>query len=184
LPPAVEASMISWHENANAIAIIMALFATVQITLLQVLPPLAGASNTLWKVTRWFMYCGIFLQIGGAISAVAIIHMVSSIPLKGRTLVMSDPASLPHEVFVNEKEIPSDLLREDGESELLTKWGLGTGWKVCCIHMLTCFVLGFISAFFSLMLWVWSFETYRTILGAALIPVFLLGGSTFYIVFI
>jgi hypothetical protein len=159
----------------------MALFAAVQITLLQVLPPLAGASSTLWKVTRWFMYCGIFLHLGGAISAVAVVHMVSTIPLKGRTLAMSDPTSRPHKVFVKKHEIPSILLTERGEYLLLAEWGLGVRWKVLCSHMVICFVLGFISAFMSLMLWVWSFETYRTALGATLIPIFLLGGSTFYI---
>ena len=161
----------------------MALFAAVQIILLQVLPPLEGASSTQWKVTRWFMYFGIFLHLGGAISAVAVIQMASSIPLKGRTLAMSDVDSLPHRVFVKHHEIPSDYLTESGETLLLAEWGLRRRWNALGFHMVICFVLGFSSAFISLVLWVWSFQTYRTAIGASLLPVVLVAGATFYIAF-
>lgn len=162
----------------------MALFATVQIVLLQVLPPLEGASSTLWKATRWFMYCGIFLHLGGAISAVAVIQMAASLPVKGRNMAMSDRDSRPRRVFIHQERIPLELLTEEGENTLLAEWGLRTRWRATNVHMIVCFVLGFASASVSLILWVWSYEAYRTVLGATLIPILLFAGSTFYIALI
>jgi hypothetical protein len=104
----------------------MTLFAAVQIILIQILPNFGismtgsntgdagnstnadGADNSsitpatpLWRATSFFMYCGIFLHLGGAISAVVIMLYASTLPIRGRHLALTDPDSLPHHIFVS-----------------------------------------------------------------------------------
>lgn len=157
------------------------LFAAVQIIAIQLLPPREEASNSRWKTTRWFMYASIFLHLGGTVSAVTVVQMASAIPIKGRTLAMRDHDSLPYKVFTT-GTIPLEYLYERRENDLLASWGLRWRWSFTAFHMMGCFIFGFLAAFVSLTLWIWSFETFRVAIGSAIIPVILFAGSTFWIV--
>ncbi|KAG8802755.1 hypothetical protein FRC16_008778 [Serendipita sp. 398] len=186
LPPVVQTAIASWIKNANALAIIMTLFAAVQISLIQLLPSNNGgegensAANALWRSTRWFMYAGILFHLGGASSSVAVVHMAVHLPQTGREIALNQPDSLASRAFFDPGggHIPLELLRESMEESLLSHWGLGRSWRFSTWHMILCFFLGLISAFLSIILWVWASEGGGAILGASIIPVALIAGST------
>ncbi|CAG8545218.1 1284_t:CDS:2 [Acaulospora colombiana] len=161
IPQAVGFTMSSWIKNANTMAIIMSLFAAVQIILIQNLPPTEEKTGRLWNVTRGFMYAGIFLHLGGAISATVIMQMASGIPVRGRHAALTD-----------------------SEKHLLAAWGLRGKFTGTAYHMVVCFVLGFISALVSILLWVWSSEGQRYALGGTLLPVALVAAATFLFAFL
>ena len=161
----------------------MTLFAAVQIILIQLLPSASDETTTpLWKTTRFFMYTGILLYIGGAISAVAVVQMASTLPLRGRHLCLVDPDSLPSRIYLQNEPIPQRLLYHGTELHLLEEWGLTNRWKFVGYHMILCFLLGFLSASISLALWIFSWEVSWAAIGASLLPMFLLTGGLFWTV--
>ncbi|PVG03734.1 hypothetical protein CPB86DRAFT_305021 [Serendipita vermifera] len=176
--------MSSWIKNANAMAIIMSLFAAVQIILIQNLPPSEEKTGRLWNTTRGFMYAGIFLHLGGAISATVIMQMASAIPVKGRHAALTNRDSLPHRVYFRNEDIPVDLLQSSGELRLLAAWGLRGKFRVTAYHMLISSILGFICAIISILLWVWSSEVRKYAVCGALMPVALVAAGTFLFAFI
>jgi hypothetical protein len=161
----------------------MTLFAAVQIILIQLLPTQSDETTTpLWKTTRFFMYTGILLYLGGAISAVAVVQMAATLPLRGRHLCLVDPTSLPGRIFMKNDPIPQDMLYENTEVRLLEEWGLKKRWKFVAYHMMLCFLFGFVSASLSLALWIYSWEKSWAAIGGSLLPMFLFTGWTFWTV--
>ncbi|KIM25700.1 hypothetical protein M408DRAFT_331050 [Serendipita vermifera MAFF 305830] len=184
LPPAVELAMMTWTKNANNMALIMSLFAAVQIILIQLLPPVSPDTATaLWDATRWFSYAGILFHIGGAISSVAVIQMSTALPLRGREIAITEPKSLPARVYTKKDLIPPRLLHEHAEMELLAEWGLQGSWKLVAYNMMACFFLGFACACLSLLLWIYSWEPYWAAIGGTLVPVTLVSAWTFWTIY-
>ncbi|CCA74916.1 hypothetical protein PIIN_08886 [Serendipita indica DSM 11827] len=190
LPPAVQTAMSSWIKNANGLALIMTLFAAVQIVVIQILPPLVdpdgvSKNSTLWKTTRWFVYAGILFHLGGAGSSMATILQAAHLPSRGLTMALEQPDSLPHRVYQKGANIPVELLVDIAEYDLLCSWGLQRRWNACAVHMVFCFYLGFICSFISLTLWVWAAEVELGIAPAALLlPLAVVAGSTAHYVLI
>jgi len=160
----------------------MTLFAAVQIVLIQLLPDASDETTTpLWKATRFFMYAGIILYLGGAISAVAVVQMAATLPLRGRQLCMTEN-TLPYRAFIKGKPIPHRLLSDSAEMDLLEEWGLKKRWKFVGYHMLLSYLFGFVCAILSLALWIYSWEASWATIGSALLPMFIITGSTFWTV--
>jgi hypothetical protein len=130
------------------------------------------------------MYAGIFLHLGGAISATVIMQMASAIPVKGRQIALTNRDSLPHKTYFKSEDVPIALLQSSGEAELLAEWGLRGKFKLTAYHMVACFVLGLISALISVVLWVWSSEVQKHALGGSLLPVALVAAFTFLFAFL
>lgn len=138
----------------------MALFAAVQVVLIQMLPDEddPDRENGRWKATRWFIYAGIFFDLGGAISAVALVQMAAALPITARNIVMHQPESLPARVFYQKEDIPDDLLYGFAEDDLLRRFGMGRKWNAMVWHMMLSFAIGCVSIFISIGLWIFSTE--------------------------
>jgi hypothetical protein len=122
-----------------------------------------------WRVLRWFMYAGVFVDLGGTASAIAIVNMASSAPVTARSLAIQDVNSLPREILTEGNSIPASLLLETNEMSLLREFGMSTRWAIAGWHMWISFTFG--SIFIVTSLWIWLTES--TGVAAALMPIVL-----------
>jgi hypothetical protein len=195
LPLSVQASVESWHKGASSLAVIVsaflqgpstsyrktdklvdcfqtALFAAVQISLIQTVIQYQNLGDTVpWRFLRWFMYAGVFVDLGGTASAIAIVNMASSASVTARSWAIRKKNSLPSKILLEGEAIDPDLLEEANEMQLLRKFGMSRRWAIAGWHMWISFTLGSIFIFTSLAIWIWLTET--TGVAAALMPIIL-----------
>lgn len=171
LPTAVTASLTSWTKGANSLAVILALLAGVQVTLIQVVVQ-AGElpQNATTRALKWFMYAGVFVDLGGAASAVAIVNIVATASITARSLAITDGDSLPRHVLmggsIDDRNI--NLLKEDNETALLRAFGLSSKFEWIGFHMLLSFLIG--SLFIVISLCIWIYITESRAVFASLVP--------------
>lgn len=175
LPQAVQASLGSWTKGANSLAVIMVLFAGVQMTLIQLViqqdqsardefqanptgEPFSDPTQTLpWRVMRWFMYAGVAIDLGGTASSVSLINMASAGPIVSRTNALRDPHCFSRKVIEGEP-IKKELLLDAQEVVLLRQFGLSKWFNRVAWHMLLSFVFGSLCLLISLCIWIWITE--------------------------
>ncbi len=149
----------------------LALFAGVQASLIQVVVQtegLPGGDTT--KALKWFMYAGVFVDLGGAASAVAIVNMAATASIIARSRAITDPRSLPRHVLKGGyiDDYDPTLLNEDRETHLLQSFGLSRRFEWIGLHMLFSFVIG--SLFLVISLCIWIYLTEPTAIFASLVP--------------
>ncbi|PVG03733.1 hypothetical protein CPB86DRAFT_821832 [Serendipita vermifera] len=167
LPHAVQASINSWVKGANSLAVVTALFAAVQVSLVQIVVSYDNADDSVkWNVLRWFMYAGVLIDLGGTASAIAIVNMLSSGTISARSKAIETKESAPRKVM-DGRPIEAHLFTDSQEMQLLREFGVSTAFAKVGWHMLLSFMCGSVFIFISLLLWIGLTEP-RVILWAVL----------------
>lgn len=121
-----------------------------------------------WRTLRWFTYAGVFIDLGGTASAIAIVNMACNAPIVARTMAIGRKDSIARRVLL-ELPIEQRLLYNSNEMELLRQFGMSKRWHITGWHMVISFILGSLFIFTSLSLWVWLTESIEV--AACLMPV-------------
>jgi len=94
--------------------------------------------------------------------------VLSDLNSYARQTAIQDPESLPAKVLRGE-HLQQSLFTGNGEATLLRGFGLGRIWELTRSHMLVCFIMGMVSSFVEVALWVWSLGVFQVSL-AIMIP--------------
>jgi len=116
--------------------------------------------KSLWLAFRFFVYMGVFFDLGATTSAVYILVMGSGLPVIARKMALSDRTSLPyHALHETERPFTYEALNGTRDIDLLRGYGMGKVWARMAYYMVVSFVAGFMCLFLSVLLWVWGTET-------------------------
>lgn len=115
--------------------------------------------NSLWLAFRFFVYMGVFFDLGATASAVYILVMGSGLPVIARKLALNNKNSLPyHALHKSERPFTYQALNGTRDIDLLQGYGMGKVWACMAYYMVVSFVSGFMCLFLSILLWVWGTE--------------------------
>jgi hypothetical protein len=137
-----------------------ALLAGVQagfIAVIGAFPPGYDPNSALWRTFRFFVYTGVFFDLGATLSSVYITVEGAALPTLARRKAMdrSDEKSHPYrQLHEPDYMLPSGHLDGQNGTHLLKEFGMGRLWVFTARHMLWNFVLGYICLFMSIILWV------------------------------
>lgn len=174
LPEAVKDAKESWTSRMQAIAVVTALFASVEATLLGYITSTNGQirSPKVEKAVYYFGYTSIFLNMGATLASILLLIAAASLPGAARKIYSSCGHGYPRKVFTNQQEYVSGLnrrLREgDGESYLLRGFGIAQGWDMLLRHCVLCFMGGWICSFVHIGLYIWL--TLDNLVAALIMP--------------
>ncbi|EJD54558.1 hypothetical protein AURDEDRAFT_110147 [Auricularia subglabra TFB-10046 SS5] len=171
----------NWLARLQAIAVITVLFAGVQSQLLSSLPEDGGRSSDV--ALRFFAYGGLFLNLGGTLSAVLLLLAITSVPVAARHIYVACKHSYPRQMFRphpnsadparESGEIQELLMHHDGDMRLLRAFGLARGWDLILNHCIASFILGCVFTFVQITFTAWIAE--RTLAAALILPTALFG---------
>lgn len=197
LPIPVAQALDAWMKASQAMAIIVgftvaysnihtlsltkilqtALLAGIQagmIAIIEALPD--GSDSALWQTFRFFVYVGVFFDLGATVSSVYITVQGAALPVLARrkAMAMADLESGPYRQL-HEPDHTMPRYRLDGwhSVQVLEEFGIGRLWRFVAFHMLWTFVLGYICLIVSVILWVCARE-----LPALIIPVVVIAVGT------
>jgi len=105
--------------------------------------------------------------------------VLSDLNSYARQTAIQDPESLPAKALRGE-HLQLSLFTGNGEANLLRGFGLGRGWELTRSHMLVCFIMGMVSSFVEIALWVWSLDVFQVSL-AIMIPLGLIVLPPFFV---
>jgi len=103
--------------------------------------------------------------------------MLSGLNTYTRQTAIQDPESLPAKALRGE-HLQQSLFTGNGEATLLRGFGLGRIWELTRSHMSACFIMGMVSSFVEIALWIWSLDVFQVslaiiiLLGLIVLPPF------------
>ncbi|KAI0071528.1 hypothetical protein K474DRAFT_1687031 [Panus rudis PR-1116 ss-1] len=99
LHPTPKAVVDIWVVRLQAVAIVTALLAQIEVSLLGSLPDRTDNPPASDTALRVFGYSGLILNLGATLSAVLMLLAVTSVPTAARRLYMTCKHSYPHKVY-------------------------------------------------------------------------------------
>jgi hypothetical protein len=126
--------------------------------------PSISPNPSLTKVLHWFIYANLLFDLGAASSSILSLVMLSDLGSYARQAAIQDARSLPAKALRGEY-LQESLFTGDGEIVLLRGFGLGRVWELARSHMMICFILGTLSSFVEIALWVWHLESIEVSIG-------------------
>jgi len=116
------------------------------------------ADSTLKRTLHWFIYASLLFDLGATVSSILSIVVLSDLNSYALRTAIQDPDSLPARALRGE-HLRESLFIGNGEVTLLRGFGLGRVWELARSHMMICFIMGMLSSFIEVALWVWCLET-------------------------
>ncbi|KIM29790.1 hypothetical protein M408DRAFT_328615, partial [Serendipita vermifera MAFF 305830] len=158
LPKCVKLSLAADVQQANAIAIVMALFAGALISLAQIV---AGAGNgddtssLSWGALRVSLYAAIMLNLGGAFLSLICIKMCSDLPLAAQQRLLREGcanSTTPLSKLARDETLEQEILGD--HFYLLTTMGMSPWYRL--VDQLSTYVLiaACVCTFIALTFWV------------------------------
>ena len=144
------------------------------IAIIEALP--SDNDSALWRTFRFFVYAGVFFDLGATVSSVYITVQGAALPVLARrkAMAMHDLESGPYrQIHDPDYKMPYNRLDGWHDVQMLEEFGIGRLWKAVAYHMLWCFVLGYICLVMSIILWVCARE-----IPALIVPVVVIGVGT------
>ena len=126
--------------------------------------PIKPADSTLNRTLHWFIYASLLFDLGATASSVLSVVVLSDLSSYARQTAIQDPESLPARALRGE-HLHQSLFIGNGESILLRGFGLGRIWELARGHMMVCFIMGMVSSFVEVTLWVWSLDVFHVSLA-------------------
>ena len=152
-----------------------ALLAGIQAGMIAVIEALPDGNNSaLWQAFRFFVYAGVFFDLGATLSSVYITVQGAALPGLARRKAMSirDPESGPYrQIHDPDYKMPYNRLDGWHDVQMLEEFGIGRFWRVVAFHMLWNFVLGYICLIMSVIMWVCGREMPALIIPIVVIAV-------------
>lgn len=105
-------------------------------------------------------------DLGATASSVLSVVVLSDLNSYARQTAIQDPESLPARALRGE-HLHQSLFIGKGEAILLRGFGLGRIWELARSHMMSCFIMGMLSSFIEIALWVWSLDVFQVSLAIA-----------------
>ena len=141
------------------------------IAIIQTLPD--SYESALWRTFRFFVYAGVFFDLGATVSSVYITVQGAALPvLARRKAIARDPESGPYrQIHEPDHMMSRDLLDGWHGVQILEEFGIGRHWKFVAHHMLWNFVLGYICLIMSIVLWVCGRESPALVIPVVVIAV-------------
>ena len=119
------------------------------------------------RTLHWFIYASLLFDLGATASSILSIVVLSDLNSYALQTAIKDPESLPARVLRGE-HLQQSLFTGSGEVTLLRGFGLGRIWELTRSHMILCFIMGMLSSFIEIALWVWSLDTSQVSLAIPL----------------
>lgn len=155
-----------------------ALLAGIQAGMIAVIEALPdGKDSALWQAFRFFVYAGVFFDLGATLSSVYITVQGAALPGLARQKAMArhdleSAAPAPyHQIHNPNYRMPYDRLDGWHDVQMLEEYGIGRLWRVVAFHMLWNFVLGYICLIMSVIMWVCGREMPALIIPIVVIAV-------------
>jgi len=104
LPDTTKTIVDSWVARLQAVAVVTALVASIEISLLGVLPPAANPPRASDTAVRFFGYSGFILNLAATLSSVLLLLAVASVPTASRRLYVTCSHGYPRQVFIHSSE--------------------------------------------------------------------------------
>jgi len=108
LPSTTKGIVDTWVVRLQAVAIVTALLAQIELSLIGALPAAADPPHASDVAVRFFGYSGLVLNLGATLSAVLLLLAVTSVPTAARRLYVSCSHGYPRKVFDHASESPDD----------------------------------------------------------------------------
>ncbi|CAL1708924.1 unnamed protein product [Somion occarium] len=93
----------SWVVRLQAVAIVTALLAQIEVSLIGMLEDVGNSPPASDTAVRIFGYSGLILNLGATLSAVLLLLAVTSVPTAARRLYMTCRHGYPRKVFLHTK---------------------------------------------------------------------------------
>lgn len=168
LPRVVKTALDAAVQQANAIAIVMGLFAGALVSFAQIVSGVdenkIDKHSIAWGALLIFLYGAIMLSLGGSFLSLIIIKMCSDLPLAAQQRVLTEQFSsstkLLSEVARGRQTIPAYIL--ESHFRLLENFGMAPEYRM--VHVVSGLVLisACVCTFIALTLWVFISEAIIT----------------------
>ncbi|KAG6811422.1 hypothetical protein H0H92_007530 [Tricholoma furcatifolium] len=172
LPKTPKGVMDAWMPRLQAVAIVTALLAGIEASLIGSLPARVADPPPSDTAIRFFAFSGLLLNLGATISTILLLIAVASLPTTARQIYVSCPHSYPRKVFHGNashvSELNKRLLEGQGETYILRAFGIARGWSFMLRHCIACFLGGCLCTFVHVALSLWV--TQSTLVAALLMP--------------
>jgi len=118
LPQAPKSIVDTWVTRLQAVAIVTALLASVEVSFVGTLQPPSGNDPASDVALRFFGYAGMILNLGATLSAVLLLLAVTQVPTSARRMYMTCRHGFPRKVFMhlNKKDDPAPTVNEKDTS--------------------------------------------------------------------
>ena len=141
--------------------------------------PFTPVDSTLKRTLHWFIYASFLFDLGATASSVLSVVVLSDLNSYARQTAILDPESLPAKVLRGD-HLQESLFTGNGEVTLLRGFGLGKIWELARNHMMICFIMGMLSSFVEIVLWVWYLEVIQVSI-ALVVPIGLVVLPPFFV---
>jgi len=141
--------------------------------------PLTPADSTLKRTLHWFIYTSLLFDLGATASSILSVVVLSDLNSYARQTAILDPESLPAKALRGD-HLQESLFTGNGEVTLLRGFGLGKIWELARNHMMICFIMGMLSSFVEIVLWVWYLEVIEVSI-ALVVPISLVVLPPFFV---
>jgi len=133
-----------------------ALFAGALVSLAQLVAT-NDTSSPAWDALRFFTYAAIAINLSGTTLALIIIKMCTDVAFTAQRLLISDPRSWPARLARGES-LPREILGD--QVQFPVAFGMSRGYIWLDWGAAVWFLLGFLSTFASLTLWIWLTQSF------------------------
>jgi len=155
LPKLITQMLAADVAQANATAVISALFATALLTLASMVVSNTDGLDNVSQTLRWFSYSAVFLALTSTFLCLTCVRMCSDLPIMTSHMILEEPNCLAARVFRGEP-IPIDTIRN--RHKLLRSFGGSKSYQAIDNAFNFVFMFGCVCTFVALILFIWRCE--------------------------